>query len=663
MALKINYQAELNEEQFRAVKEGDGPCLILAGAGSGKTRTIIYRLAYLLEQGIKPQNILLVTFTNKAAKVMLERATALLGSEPTGLWGGTFHHLAAKILRHYAPLLGYTANFGIADEDDAISLLKQAVRDLGFEDNKGKTWPTPRVIKGILSYAKNTDTGLAEVLATKYQQFQKYEAELELVREAYEKKKQSANVFDFDDLLVYWLRLLTTQPQVKEKLSGQFQYILVDEYQDTNFLQAEIIRELSTVHNNVFVVGDDAQSIYSFRGADINNILNFPKIFKGAKIFKLETNYRSTPEILSLANSIIKRNSGQHAKTLRSPLESFEKPQAVSLTSPAGEASFIVDHLQNLYYSGISWGKMAVLFRATHHSQALEFELSRRGIAYEYRGGLRFFERAHVKDILAFLRLINNPVDEASWLRLLNSQTGIGPATAGKIFSLLKERPTSLAQALEIISHQNLSPKILAGWNDLKKMLSSAIDKPDTAGMIGSIMQAGYRDYLRSSYLDWEDRLGDLQQIGKIAGSFKGLTEFLEAASLEESFATGTNNRPTSERLVLSTIHQAKGLEWEAVFVMNLADKAFPHQRSVLEGAVEEERRLFYVAVTRAIKYLFLTYPSSGRWGEDNLILPSIFLREIEAELLAEDEVSEDFTPRVFGKLPNDGEIHYLPDV
>ncbi|MDP2587077.1 MAG: ATP-dependent helicase [Candidatus Komeilibacteria bacterium] len=677
---KVNYQKELNDEQFRAVTEGEGPCLVLAGAGSGKTRTIVYRVAYLIERGVNPENILLVTFTNKAAHQMLTRVEELLGYFPSGLWGGTFHHIGNRILRKYAKVLGFESNFTILDEEDAKSLLKVCLREEDI-DTKSKRFPSPAVLKELISFGKNSEIALEEVIDTRHPKWLKISDTIVKIARRYEEKKSLTNSMDFDDLLLNWLKLLKQFPETRDRLGAQFQYILVDEYQDTNYLQAEIIKELAQVHHNVLVVGDDAQSIYSFRAADIGNILNFPKVFEGAKIFKLENNYRSSPEILDVANSVIENNRNQFAKTLRPMLPAAVKPNLIPANSAAQEAQFIVAQILQLKTGGLPLNKIAVLFRAAYHSQELEFALTKQDILYEYRGGVRFFERAQVKDALAFLKVINNPADEVAWLRILNLQAGVGEATASKIYQVVKGY-TDIKEIIASNLGSALGAKAGTGWQGLigilKKAVSSQTGPFGIAEMVRALAKSDYRNYLEAEYPNWQDRLDDLEQLAVFSERYEDLTVFLSEMSLQESFALG-QERPSGHddnRIVLSTIHQAKGLEWQAVFVINLVDTAFPNQRAMSEeGGLEEERRLFYVAITRAQKHLYLSYPLMGGYNSFNLNTPSKFITEIEEGLLEEVKLLEKFRSSGFA-LPsnggqniwqrkdlNDGNVSYLPDL
>ena len=667
--LKADYQKELNPEQHQVVTGAEGPCLVLAGAGSGKTRTIVYRVAYLIEQGVGPENILLVTFTNKAAKEMLGRVAAILGRYPENLWGGTFHHIGNRILRKYAKLLDYQPNFTILDEEDSRDLIKVCIKQQGI-DIKARRFPSAAVLKDLISYSKNAQLPLNQVIELKHPKWLEIENQIAAVADSYLEKKKSANSMDFDDLLINWFKLLQKNQNVRDRLAAQFHYILVDEYQDTNYLQAGIIRQLAGVHHNVLVVGDDAQSIYSFRAADIGNILNFPKVFPGAKIFKLETNYRSTPQILDVANEVIKQNSQQYLKVLKPKLKKFVKPSLVPAASASQEAEFISQQILQLRDEGMPLNKISVLFRAAYHSQELEFELTKRDIPYEYRGGVKFFERAHIKDLTAFLKVMSNPKDEVSWRRILNLQLGIGSQMADKIFQSIKDLDCIVKCVQQDLSNI-LTPKSKIGWQSLINIFIKDLkierlkDLTDAAGLIRALAKSDYQNYLEAQYPNWKERLEDLEQLAKFAETYADLTSFLSEITMQEAFAVerGRSNAGDEEKLVLSTIHQAKGLEWEVVFIINLVDTAFPNQKALAEeGGLEEERRLFYVAVTRAQKQLFLTYPITGNYSSMYLNTPSQFLQEISEELLEEVKLNYEGRQSQSADL-NDGKIQYLPEV
>lgn len=648
---RVDYRQELNPEQLEVVVHGDGPCLVLAGAGSGKTRTIVYRVAYLIEQGVPAKNILLVTFTNKAAKEMLFRVEELLGQFPRELWGGTFHHVANILLRKYARVIGYHNNFTILDEEDSRDLISLCVKSLRIDPKKMR-FPSSGVINGLLSLSKNTNRPLDELITADKPEFAKVMADLVAVQRSYEERKRRNNLMDFDDLLSNLLKLLQEHEPVRQALGQQFRYILVDEYQDTNHLQAAIVKLLSQVHHNILVVGDDAQSIYSFRGADISNILDFPKEFPDSRTFKLETNYRSTQPVLDVANEVIKHNREQFPKKLKHVRQGSVRPVIVPAVSDEQEAEFVAQKILELRDEGVPLKDIAVLFRAAYHSQALEFELTRRDIPYDYRGGLRFFDRAHIKDALAFLKVVDNPQDEVAMSRVLRLQVGIGEQTAGQLFDQVQtalgrpdEEAHPLSQVLETLVP---SPRADNGWKNFRGTMESLIDErvngPET--LIRLVMDGEYRDYLKNQYPDADDRLQDLEQLALFAGKYDGLSKFLSEVSLQENFGVaGTENEASrDERIVLTTIHQAKGLEWQAVFIIHLSDAYFPNPRALAEeGGLAEERRLLYVAVTRAKEQLFLSYSLAAGYRTMSMQLqsPSPFLKEIPDRLLESYQLEE----------------------
>jgi len=678
----VDFSGDLNPEQLAVVKHAEGPSLVLAGAGSGKTRTIVYRVAQLLRSGVLPEHVLLLTFTNKAAREMLSRVEHLLGAFPARLTGGTFHHVANLLLRRYAGAAGFGSNFTILDQEDSRDLINACIKDAGI-DTKGKRFPSASVLQSIWSYARNSREPFTDVAELRQPRLIDEVPKMEGVIRAYEDRKKAANAMDFDDLLVKLTELLATDATLRERASSPYRYVLVDEYQDTNRVQADMLRLLSSVHGNLLVVGDDAQSIYSFRAADIQNILQFPKRFPGARIFKLETNYRSTPEILHLANESIRWNTDQFPKMLRSargaagnggppaarsspqrastdggvhrqdperqanssPGQKPERPIVVSSSTPDEEAQFIAEMILTLRDEGTPLSEIAVLFRATHHSQTLEFELGKRDIPYDYRGGIRFFERAHIKDVLSFLRIRANLQDEVSWLRVLRIQTGIGTETAGKLF----ERARTISKLEDILQFDaSVGARAKAGWNDFSESVQAMFAAGDSpAECIRAIVKSPYGDYLDAEFPNAEERREDLEQLALFAEKYDRIGAFTAEAALHEGFAAERQGggADEGEKVVLSTIHQAKGLEWDAVFVMHLFDGGFPNARAMTEEqGLEEERRLFYVACTRARSRLFLTHPIVGGGEHDYLHQPSQFLRELPEEAFERMEIRRETT-------------------
>jgi DNA helicase-2/ATP-dependent DNA helicase PcrA len=649
----IDYPRELNPEQFAVVTQAEGACLVLAGAGSGKTRTLIYRVSYLLEKGVLPEEILLVTFTNKAAQEMRNRVETLIKTKARGLWCGTFHHIGNRILRMHGRAIPLSEDFGILDEEDSRDLVKVCVKSLGFKAASGESrFPKPGVVQSILSFAVNADVSIDEVLAKHYPYFLPLAQNFEKIKKLYEDKKRKTNNLDYDDLLVRWIELLEKFPAVRESLSRKFRYVLVDEYQDTNRLQHRLIRLLSGHHGNVLVVGDDAQSIYSFRAANIRNILDFPEHYPNTKIFKLETNYRSTRPILNLANQSIKNNVHQFPKTLHSVLEEGELPQLVRVRDPRQEARFVAQRIVEMQESGLELSQIAVLFRAHYQAAELEMELAKQGIPYLVRGGVRFFEQAHVKDVLAFLRIVQNPNDEIAWVRALMLQPGIGSGFAEKIFDLVEKEDGDLSRVSSpAFGDHALPPKVRSGFLQFKKTLKcllddSVRDKPDL--LIEEILEHGYNQYALINFDNARDRLDDLRELVNFAHTYKKLKDFLADVTLREGFKgetlAGGGSEEAGEELILSTIHQAKGLEWQAVFILGLSEGTFPHAKSLeKEGELEEERRLFYVAGTRAKKELVLLHSMTRYDYQAGTILcrPSVFIAELPSGTYEEVEVEE----------------------
>lgn len=655
--LAINYQKELNPEQLAVVKGAEGPCLVLAGAGTGKTRTIVYRVAWLLEHGVKPEEILLLTFTNKAAREMLERVDALLRRDIKGLVGGTFHHAANLFLRKFYKQIGFRADFTILDQEDSRDFIKSCLKEAGIE-TKERRFPSPSVLQDMISFSANADRPLEEVIEERYTNFYPLIEQIKDIANRYREGKRAVGVMDFDDLLWHFRNLLCSFESVQKRLSDKFKYILVDEYQDTNRLQADIVKILAGQHGNMLAVGDDAQSIYSFRAADIKNILRFPKDFPKARIMRLETNYRSTQGILDFANDVIKQNLEQYEKELTTIRDRGEIPNLAVCRNTAEEAELIASMVLQLRDEGVPLNEIAVLFRAAHHSQNLEFELTKRDIPYEYRGGVRFFERAHIKDVIAYLKIIANQDDKIAWMRILTLQEGIGPGIAGKIIEQVLNchsgasnpgldpggRSDSIQNGYETI---NIPARAQHGFEETKQILSKLLnlDPNDPAELVRSIISSSYQDYLEAEYPNAKDRLDDLEQFALFAENSKSLTSFLSEVTLVGDIGVerGRAGVKDDERIILSTIHQAKGLEWHTVFVIRLVEESFPNPRALREdGGEEEERRLFYVASTRAKRQLVLTYPLTS--GVDSLMFhePSRFLKEVSSDLVGELRVARE---------------------
>ena len=651
--LQIDYARELNEQQYAAVTAPPGPSLVIAGAGSGKTRTLIYRVAYLLEQGIPPERILLLTFTNKAAKEMMRRVADLLGQELASLWGGTFHSIGNRILRQHATLLGYQRDFTILDREDARHLISTCLAESNV-DTKATRFPKAEVLGDIFSLALNTHKAIPEILRKQYDYFSHLAEQIADLRQRYAARKQATNAMDFDDLLALWLRLMQEHEEAREQYQRRFQFILVDEYQDTNRLQSDLIDLLAARHKNVMVVGDDAQSIYAWRGANYQNILKFPDRYPGAKIYKIETNYRSTPEILNVANAAISANVEQFAKELAPARKSGSKPATVVCGDAGEQAAFVAQRVLELREEGGNINRMAVLYRSHFHALELQLELTRRNIPFSITSGIRFFEQAHIKDVTAYLKLAANPRDELSFKRLAQLLPGIGGKGADKLWKTFStaecgvrsadSKEACLASRLQGCAG-NVPKKAAVAWAQFVATIAQLEAKEirdNASAMIELVIEAGYEDYLEESYANYRSRLEDLQQLAVFARQFATVEDFLTQLALLTNIEA-EDGQPAStddERLRLSTIHQAKGLEFDVVFVIMLCDGMFPSERSMeTRDGEEEERRLLYVAITRARNELYLSYPliRAGYGGSGDMMQqPSRFLAEIPGELVEE---------------------------
>ncbi len=667
-SIHIDYAAELNEQQLAAVTAPPGPLLVIAGAGSGKTRTLTYRVAYLLENGIDPRNILLLTFTNKAARQMLDRVANLLPVDASGLWGGTFHSVGNRILRRHGSALSYSSGFTIMDREDQKDLINTVIASAGI-DPKEIRFPKGDVLAEIFSFVVNTEKPVEELLAEKFPYFLPLLDKINDVHARYEKKKKATNSMDFDDLLEKTLSMLQQHAGIAEFYRRQFQFILVDEYQDTNKIQADLVDALARDHRNLMVVGDDAQSIYSWRGANFQNILEFPKRYPEARVFKIEMNYRSVPEILEIANAAIAANVQQFRKHLSATRESNAvKPALVALNDGSEQAQFVAQRILELRDEDVDLSEIAVLYRAHYHAIELQLELSRRGIPYQITSGIRFFEQAHIKDVTAFIRLVANPRDEVAFKRMVKLLPGIGNRSAENLWNVWDRSLTTVAgggdpgsEATstpagvtapgynfgERLLSMNVSARSKKAWEQLAHTLDEIAPggQPNPPSeMITSIVEAIYDDYAKVNFANYELRREDLNQLAAFSRQFKDVHEFLAQLALISNVdaEAAPNQGADKEAVNLSTVHQAKGLEFHAVFVIWLSDGMFPSSRSLdTRDALEEERRLFYVAITRARDELYLTYPHmrlSGGYG-DVFQRPSRFLQEIPNELVEDWQV------------------------
>ena len=631
---RVNYEAELNPQQLEVVTTGDGPVLVIAGAGSGKTRTIVYRVSWLLESGINPSEILLLTFTNKAAREMLHRVSLLTQIDVKQLWGGTFHHIGNRLLRPYAKHLGLNSSFTILDQGDSKDLITACVTEIQGE-KKDKQFPSTDILQDIISYSINTTNELEAVIRLRYPHLQPVIMPVLGIAQRYHEKKKEMNGVDFDDLLLGCKYLLENHPEIHKHYASKFKYILVDEYQDTNKLQADLTDLLASEHRNIMVVGDDSQSIYSFRGANFANIMEFPNRYSDARLHRLELNYRSSPEILHLANDIIENNVNQFKKTLTPTRGALQwKPGVVPLRDAAQQSDFVAQRILELQQEGVSLNEIAILYRAHFHSMELQLELTRRGIPFVIHSGVRFFEQRHIKDVIAYLKVLLNPFDELSWKRILLLIPGIGTKTADKIWNQLRSRENAV---MNLKDYRDMVPKASkAAWDhfaQLMQELSHEGFQELPASAIDHVLKSGYEQYLESKFPDFKNREEDIYQMSNFAMQFRSLEKFLTELSLLGQIESEETDGEPQERARLSTIHQAKGLEWEVVFVIYMVDGRFPSSRSMKETEdLEEERRLFYVATTRAKNHLYLTYVlfSESFTQGPYFHRPSVFLKELD---------------------------------
>ncbi|MGJ8694845.1 MAG: ATP-dependent helicase [Verrucomicrobiaceae bacterium] len=651
----IDYEAELNPQQYAAVSSPPGPALVIAGAGSGKTRTLTYRVAYLLDQGVDPKNLLLLTFTNKAAREMMERVKELVPRDLSDLWSGTFHSVGNRILRRHAEEVGLTRSFSIMDRDDQKSLVGTVIAECEI-DTKQRRFPKADVLITIFSLIENTGSTLEDILEVRYPYFEEWAEEISKVCDRYREKKLEVNSVDFDDLLLLPLKLLQENEEICGLYQKRFRYLLVDEYQDTNHVQSELIDILARPQLSVMVVGDDAQSIYSWRGADMDHILSFPERYEDAKIYKIETNYRSVPEVLDLSNAAIRVNRKQFTKTLNAAREGGRMtPAIVPLEDPRSQANFIAQRVLELRDEGVELEEMAVLYRAHYQSLEIQMELTSRGIPFEITSGLRFFEQVHIKDVAAFLRFVVNRRDEVSFKRFALLMPGIGAVTADKMWSAwvktgLHREEDPPAKFSTVFQTFKVPAKSAKEWEQLGYTLDELITPEGFARpeqMLTSILEGVYDDYMRNSFDNYENRRQDIEQLILYSDGFEDIVELLGQLSLMSSVdgdPSGKKEEPDGEKLTLSSIHQAKGLEWKVVFLIWLTDGMFPNGR-VLEAddedMLEEERRLFYVAITRAKDELYMTYPQINpkSYSGDIIQRPSRFLDECPQELMEQWDV------------------------
>ena len=631
---KVNYEELLNEEQLRVVKSEPGPAIVVAGAGSGKTRVITYRVAYLLNDLKMRERIILLTFTNKAAREMLSRVGGIFPSHYQIVWGGTFHHIAVRYLRQFAEKLGFKSNFAILDNEDSKELIDLSMDELSI---KRDSFVQSNVLLDIYGLTINTLKSVEDIIFEKRPYLTRYVEEISRIFIRYNQKKESSNLMDFDDILKYFYILLSQNQDVKKEIVNEIGYVLVDEFQDTSPIQAEISYLLASRDNHIMVVGDDAQSIYSFRGASIDNMLEFPKRFKDAQIFHLNSNYRSTKNILSIAQDVISNNVEQFKKNLKPVRKDGERPWLVSAADVREEARFVVARIADLINDGHKPSEIAVLYRAHSHSMELQMELTKANIPFVIRSGLRFFEQAHIKDVTSFLRVIYNPEDEISFRRVIKMFGGIGNTTANMLRDSFISSKMNLFEWAKC-DKMELKGRARAGFEEFKRILNKVESLPEQkpVEILHIFNREFYSDFIKNHYTDAIERLADIEFFLDFVSRYNTLLELFSELALISNMEIEKNTaveRDKEDYIILSTVHQAKGLEFQTVFVIGLCEGMFPSLfASNRLKDLEEERRLFYVAITRAKDNLYLTYPNSVIKEDNTLSIKkrSRFLDEIE---------------------------------
>jgi DNA helicase II / ATP-dependent DNA helicase PcrA len=631
----LDYRKELNDAQYQAATMVEGPLLIVAGAGTGKTRTLVYRVAHLIDIGVDPRSILLLTFTRRAAEEMLRRASLLIDSRCNQVAGGTFHSFANLVLREFGRRIDLSPSFTIMDRpdsEDAIQLLRTEM-GLNYKDRR---FPRKQTVAEIFSMSVNKQITMADLLEREYPHLYDSLDDLLQLYERYAEYKKTKTLLDYDDLLTKLRDLLAQQENARQRLSHIYQFIMVDEYQDTNHLQAQIIRLLAATHNNVAVVGDDAQSIYSFRGANFRNIMDFPQAFPGTRVVKLEENYRSTQPILNLTNQIIQRAKERYDKRLFTRKREGELPVLVQAESEQIQSRFVCQKILELREEGVPLWDIAVLFRSSFHSFDLELELARHNIPFIKRGGFQFMETTHIKDLLAHLRIVANPQDAISWNRVLLLLEGVGPQMSQKITNWLLQG----SRPFERLRTFQAKEKIAQELKTLAQVLQYASEAERPAEQTQYLMQYYAPVLKRNHPEDHPKRLRDLEHFQGITDRYRSLERLLADMALEppsDSVAGALAVDPDEGPVILSTIHSAKGLEWHSVFIIWALEGRFPSFYNInTEEEIEEERRLLYVAATRAKENLFISYPIKifDRGLRMVLSRPSQFIEGISEELL-----------------------------
>tara|TARA_R110002124_G_scaffold48026_1_gene142140 strand:+ start:14858 stop:16876 length:2019 start_codon:yes stop_codon:yes gene_type:complete len=641
----IPYADLLNKQQLEAVFFDKGAALVVAGAGTGKTRTLVHRVSRLVESGVDPSNILLLTFTRRAAKQMLNRASSILDDRCQQVKGGTFHFYCSQLLHRYSDRIGFPNNFTIIDTADALEVIQFVRTQLNLH-KKNKRFPNKNTLLNMISTSINKHLDLRVVLMDQFPQFAEQIDKIEEVALGYAEYKEKNFVMDFDDLLIKTKQLLEQHEDIRIKVASSHQFVMVDEYQDTNQIQADLVQLFSSVHGNIMAVGDDAQSIYSFRGADHQNIMAFPELFEHTKLIKLEENYRSTPQILDAANNLLKQATFKFDKELFSRKEEGELPALVQAPSEHDQSRFITQVVLQLREQNIELNEIAVLFRNGRDSYDLEVELNRKNIPFVKYGGQKFTEAAHIKDVLAHVRVLVNPMDTIAWNRVLMLIVGIGPKTAQDLFEWIRLAKNPYALGMS----DAVSKSYMKQMEGLSKLLQEIKNGGYQVSEVIEQLVEYYREFCEKRYDDYPKRLKDLEAFINISSGFSSLAKMLEDLALDPITATAvdTEEKENEEApLILSTIHSSKGLEWRHVFIIQCLDGIIPSAYSVDdEELLDEELRLLYVASTRAKEMLYFTYPmlAQSAYG-DYFTNPSRFLKKLEHSLeewtLEEERVEE----------------------
>jgi len=638
----IDFAQELNAEQLAAVQAKDGAVLVIAAAGTGKTRTLVYRVAWLVEQGVRGENILLLTFTNKAAAEMMDRARDRVGADSLhGMWGGTFHHVGNRILRLHAEKIGYQRDYTILDADDQKSLMKTIYEELGHKGNKD--FPKPEVLLSLFSLAVNREEDPHDLVIDRFADFNADIEAILRVNERYQERKRELNAMDFDDLLVQAVKLLEEHEGPRSYYQHLFRYVMVDEFQDTNPVQARLVRLLSEGSGNLLVVGDDFQSIYGWRGADYRNILDFPNEYPDVQEYRLVTNYRSVPGILNVANRCIAGNPEQFQKELRAVRKEGVKPILARLQDGRHQSRYLVNQLRSLRRLGYEWKDMAVLYRAHFHAMEMQLELNREGIPYAITSGVRFFEQAHIKDVLCLPRLAANPKDELAFARLVGLLPGVGPKSALSAWAKLGRRFNPLVSEDRNTLLEKLPKRGKPVWQPVHEILEETDPEMLTRNpgeLVFLFLETFYEQYAVNSFDNAPQRMEDIHGMAEDCANYANLDEFMNELALQTNLdETAAREGESPDQVRLCTIHQAKGLEFPVVAVLWCADGMFPSKRSLDDpdsGGESEERRLFYVAATRAKDRLILGMPQMRKQRDGGMIYyaPSRFVEELGTTLL-----------------------------